>query len=350
MKFQPEPQVMLAAFFSGLAEPVLGPAPERMIFYSIAPPRLRVSVPSCVQSLGLVVFLAAVAASNAATGPEGTRLHFDFKRGHIILPAQVDGSNSVWFMLDTGFSITVVDPRLAELLKLRRMGQTTIVGIAGEERADLFAGPAFDFAGARYAPRRVAALPSDNHKRSRRLEGILGAGFLRRFVVEIDPHAQTITLHEPKDYHYTGPGEVVPLKLRNSTPVVEAAINLPGRPPVRGQFEIDTGCDGGLCLGHDFVEANGLQEAGGPTQGGSRSGIGGDAQINVGSVPQLQLGRLTVDKPEANFFQQGSPVEGGYAGHIGMGVLRQFRIIFDYSREQLMLEPPSASGEKKKSG
>lgn len=256
-----------------------------------------------------------------------------------MVPARVNETNMVWLMLDTGFSINMIDPRVADVLKLRRLGKTTIAGIAGEERADLFEGPAFDFAGASYTPRRVASLPSERNKRSRRLEGILGAGFFRRFVVQIDSRARMIQLHEPKDYQYAGPGEILPLQLVNSTPVIEAAINIPGRPTIYGKFEIDTGCDGGLCLGHDFVEAHQLIEASGKVQGGGRSGVGGDAQTKVGSVPQLKLGRLTVEKPEANFFLQGSPVEPGHAGHIGMEVLRRFTIIFDYSRERLILEP-----------
>ena len=69
--------------------------------------------------------------------------------------------------------------------------------------------------------------------------------------------------------------------------------------------------------------------------------MGGDAQTKVGSVPELQLGKLTVQKPEANFFLSGSPVERRLAGHIGIEVLRQFKIIFDYSRQRLVLEPYS---------
>ena len=256
----------------------------------------------------------------------------------MIVPARVNGSNSVWLMLDTGFSISTIDPRLAEALKLRRIGHTTIAGIAGEEQADVFEGVVFDFAGASYLPRRVAALPSEKKKRSRRMEGILGAGFFRRFVVEIDPKAKVIRLHNPKDYKYSGPGEILRFQFRNSTPVIDAIINIPGRPSIRGRFEIDTGCDGGLCLGHDFVESNKLLPAAGRVQGGGRAGVGGDAETKVGSVPELQLGRLTVKKPEANFFLQGSPVEGNLAGHIGIGVLRQFRMVFDYSRQQLILE------------
>ena len=266
-------------------------------------------------------------------------LPLELKRGHFVVQAQMNGTNPIWLMLDTGFSITIIDPKMAENLNLHRTGKTTIAGIAGEEQADVFEGATFDFAGAAYAPRRVAALSSERKRRARRMEGIAGAGFFRRFVVEVDARGKTIKLHNPKDYQYSGKGEILPINLRNTTPVIDAAINIAGRPPVRGRFEIDTGCDGGLCLGHDFVEQNHLLEASGKLSGGERSGVGGDAQTKVGSVPQLQLGRLTVDKPETNFFQQGSPVERRLAGHIGVEVMRQFRVIFDYSRQRIILEP-----------
>ena len=32
----------------------------------------------------------------------------------------------------------------------------------------------------------------------------------------------------------------------------------------------------------------------------------------------------------------------GLAGHIGMGILRHYRITFDYSRRQMILEPYAA--------
>src|ERR1043166_5567582 len=311
---------------------------------------LTVKTKACVvlKALGILSFsalLSGAAETNApAPGePQSATLPLEFNRGHFKVQALANGWNSVLLMLDTGFSISMIDPRLADLLKLRPAGKTTINGIAGQEQADVFEGLTLDFAGLPYTPLRVVVLPSDRKKRGRRLEGILGAGFFRRFIVEIDPQRKTVLLRAPKDYQYSGHGEVLAINLRSSTPVVEASIIIPGREPVRGSFEIDTGCDGGLCLGHDFVEKNNLLQAAGRVQDGERTGVGGDAETKVGSVPQVKLGRLTVDKPEANFFLKGSPVDRHLAGHIGIEVLRQFKIIFDYSRRQMILEPYSST-------
>src|SRR2546421_3611677 len=105
--------------------------------------------------LALAVAFGWATNSNGSPTNGPSQLPLELKRGRLVIPARVNGSNSIWLMLDTGFSITTIDPRLAEGLKLKRIGKTTIAGIAGQEQADVFEGVVFDFAGASYLPRRV---------------------------------------------------------------------------------------------------------------------------------------------------------------------------------------------------
>ena len=263
---------------------------------------------------------------------------FEIRRGHIMVPARVNRSASLSLLLDTGYSMTMLDSDHAAAFSLRRVGRITIVGIAGEEPANVFEGPSFDFSGATWQPRRVASFPADRETRSRRRDGILGSGFFKRFVVEIDSQHKTLTLHEPDTYQYSGSGEIIPLTFRSSTPIVDASIRLPNRPAVKAQFEIDTGCDGCLCVGRPFLEANQLI----PTNSlshGQRFGVGGGTRTQSGRFPQLQLGQLTIDRPTADFFLEGSPVDDPLAGHIGLELLRDFKVVFDYARRRMILEP-----------
>src|SRR5262249_52603852 len=152
------------------------------------------------------------------------------------------------------------------------------------------------FAGATWKPRRVAAFPADERRPGFQRRGVLGAGFFRRFVVEMDPHSKTLRLHEPKGYNYAGSGEVLPLKFKDSTPIVEATVQLPNRAPIRAQFEIDTGCDGCLCLGSDFVSTHQLTALASEPDSGRR-GIGGGTRTRTGRLPQLELGQLKIPQP-----------------------------------------------------
>ncbi len=264
-------------------------------------------------------------------------------RDRIMVPVQLNGSNDLFFLLDTGFSVTMVHPELPEPLKLRRVGEITVIGIAGEEKAPTYEGALLNLGGVEYRPRRVAALGSDGNRRRRR-DGILGAGLFRQFVVEIDFARQRLVLYSPTNFNYAGCGEIIPLKFRRGSaiPMVEASINQTNGTALHGEFEIDTGCDSGVCLGHEFISTHKLlhdQE----TQSGGKIGVGGGARTRSGHLPQLQIGATRIDKPQTDFFLEGSPVDPGLAGHIGIGALHRFKVIFDYSRRQMVLE---AAAEK----
>jgi len=291
---------------------------------------------------GLSLCLVSMRAADTPTDSprSSVRLPFEFQHGSVIVRARVNATNAEFsFKLDTGFGVTTVHPDWVETLQLKRAGSLTIIGIAGKEQAGSFTGARFDFGGATYSPRRVAVIPSDAEKRHRNRDGILGASFFRRFVVELDPTSHRMTLHEPGEFQYTGKGEIIPLAFPKDTPVVEAAIHFPNRPPVTARYEIDSGCDGALCLGHDFVEANRLDETANSAANDARQGVGGSVNTRPAQLHQFQLGKVTLDNLPANLFLEGSPVDDGLAGHIGMGVLRRFKVILDYSRKQMILEP-----------
>jgi len=267
--------------------------------------------------------------SNSVTIP------IELRRGHVMVPVKSGGTNFS-FLLDTGYGMTMFRADHAAGLGLQRRGSMTIVGIAGEAPADVFEGPTFEVGGKSWKPRRVAALAT-SEGRSRRRDGILGSAFFRSFVVEIDPKAKTLTLHEPAQFQYSGTGEVVPLRFerQGSTPIVSTLVVLTNGTEVKTDFEIDTGCTGGLCIGKHFVEAHELVPVGRESE---RRGVGGGARTRSGHIPGLRLGKVTIDKPSADFFLEGSPADPPLAGHIGADVLNEFRVIFDYSRKQMILE------------
>jgi len=91
---------------------------------------------------------------------------------------------------------------------------------------------------------------------------------------------------------------------------------------------------------YGVVEANHLLDES-ETRGGGKFGVGGGAKTRSGHLPQLRLGSAKIDQPDTDFFLEGSPVDRGLAGHIGIGVLNHFKVIFDYSRRQMILETPT---------
>jgi hypothetical protein len=283
--------------------------------------------------VALLLCLAPVAAEEA-----GVAIAARFDRGgRVIVPAKLNHAGPFSFLLDTACTIPTIHPEMVDELKLEQRGFVRIHGIAGVERAPTYPNVAFDLNGASYTPRRVAAIPSEREQSRRRRDGVIGSSFFERFVVVIDGPAKSVRLHSSTNFAYSGKGEIVPFAFRAEIPVVKGTILFPGSDLGEAQFELDSGCDSGLCLGSHYVKQHKLIEK---TEGRAdeKFGVGGSTGTHNGSVPGLRLGALTIEKPQADFFLEGSPVDEPLAGHIGMGVFQRFRVIFDYARRRLIIE------------
>jgi len=264
-------------------------------------------------------------------------LPLELNRSRVILKATIHDSAPLRFLLDTACTIPTLHPDLVDELKLEASGRVRMHGIAGIERAPTYQGVAFDLGGATYAPRRVASIPSEREQARRRRDGVLDSGFLRRFTVEIDPRARRLRLHAPDKFTPPVGAQAIPFRFREEIPVIQASLVLADR-SVGGEFEIDTGCDSGLCLGAKFVLEHKLAESS-ARRASEKFGIGGSVATHSATIPLLKLGAAEIREVQADFFQEGSPVDEPLAGHVGMPAFANRAIIFDYARERIFLAP-----------
>jgi hypothetical protein len=181
------------------------------------------------------------------------------------------------------------------------------------------------------------------------IDGMLGYDFISRFVMEIDYAAKTISLYETKSYRYSGSGDIIPLIMLEDdsggkVPLVRATIAEPGRDPIEGKFIADTGVRGDLSYNIPFAEKNMMFQSTKTIQ----VFFGGGAMVKegrwlLGRVQSLLLGRFEIDNPMAALPQdtntKGVLASPEFDGVIGAEVLRRFKVIFEYSRERMILEP-----------
>lgn len=267
---------------------------------------------------------------------EPVTIPLKFSHGRMIVSAKINELGPLTFLLDSACTIPTLHPKLMDQLKIEPSGHVLINGIAGEERAPTYRGVVIDFGPLAYSPRRVASVPSEREEKKRR-DGVLDSGFFRRYVVELLADKHELRLHSPTNFNYTGTGEIIPFRFRQEIPVVEAEMVLPDKSVVNGDFEVDTGCDSGLCIGESFVRKHKLVEQIGE-HSSEKFGIGGSVETRNASVPAFRMGSFEVTKVQTDLFLNGSPVDDPLAGHIGMGVLGRSKVIFDYARKRLILE------------
>jgi hypothetical protein len=283
-----------------------------------------------VIALGVSVCVGKAEESFLATVP------VKLQHNRILLQAKVNDSGPHTFLLDTAATIPTIHPSLMDELKLEPSGRVRINGIAGDERAPTYRNVTFQLGDATYKPRRVASIPSERDH-SRRRDGVIGSGFFETFVVEIRPKEKIVKLHSPARFNYEGKGEVVAFRLREEIPVVDGTIELMDGSTLKGEFEVDTGCDSGICLGEHFVKEHSLLEklSG---KASEKFGVGGSVDTADVKIPRFRMGEKEFTDAQSDLFLNGSPVDKPLAGHIGMGVLGRTVVILDYSRKRIILE------------
>lgn len=259
----------------------------------------------------------------------------------IFLPVRVNGSKPLSFGLDTGAYLSVINTPVAEQLGLKIGGRAVGFGAGGQVPSLQLSDVNLDINGATLQDLDLSAmaLGSIENSLGRPMDGILGAEFFKRYVVELDYEKNEMTLYEPADFVYSGSGESLPLTFYHNHPYVRARVSLPGIKPVEGEFVIDAGSNFPVILLPSFIERNNLRESLPPTITTFGRGVGGEVRMPIGRSNSLELGRLKLERLVTAFPSNGWFGEQGKAGNIGSAVLRRFRVIFDYPRARMILEP-----------
>jgi hypothetical protein len=280
---------------------------------------------------------------------ESQGIPFQLDVNHIFVQGMVNGSGPLWISLDTGASGSLIAINRALSLGLNFQGQMHTQGAGGVVESALVTGVSLKLPGVYLSNLAMAAVSLDglDARSGRHIDVILGSEFFNRYVVEIDYAARLIRTYEPRSYQYRGAGEVVPLTFHENHPYIRASLEASGEKPFMDEFVIDMGSGFSVLLPRGFIdkhrELQAIQEA----VKTEVTSIGGPVPVSVGRLTRLRIGRLSVQSPVTVFARtsRGIFAVDGKAGNLGNEILRRFKVTFDYSRRQMILEPTSALDE-----
>lgn len=269
------------------------------------------------------------AAPSEPVAPIAT-LPFTFEAGQVFLPVAINGAPPETFVLDSGASGFVVDTDVARKHSLELAGGREGTGagkgtyhIAYATHVAFRLGDSITVTPDSCYVIDLSGLPATL---GRHVAGIIGYDFFARYVVDVDHDAQILRVYDKGSYRYTGDGSVLPLTFHKKVPYVTAAIKVNGRRPSVGEFLVDSGS--GDAVDHDII----AQSRGKKLDVVGGVGLGQEYRVTLGRVESFRLGKYEIVDAVG--------VAGGKA-MIGNQVLGRFRVIFDYSRAQMALEPNS---------
>jgi len=305
-------------------------------------------------ALALVIALAVPGPSTResafvlqpSTGAPVT-ITFELVTRHVIVHAKVNNSRPLWFVLDTGANAAIVTMATATELGLTLEGNVQGRGAGpGTQAGRRVKNATWSLVGLEKISQPVSLalpmtlLPSGlGHD----VDGIIGGEFIKQFVLALDYQARTITFHDRKTFRYNGNGQTLPLDFTaDGHPVLKAAVTPLGGAPIEHRFMLDIGSGLALALHSPFVaEHNLLREQSGTIRAIGMAGAGGVSVGRLGRVGTVQIGTFTIANPITLLSEDkaGAFANASLAGNIGAQIASRFRMIFDYGRRSIILEP-----------
>ena len=268
--------------------------------------------------------------------PQGELVVRPCRGGRMLVRASVDDAAEGWFLLDSGAGHGVIDAELADALDWPVVGELALVGAAGASKATWRLGGEVALGPMRRRGSRWAAFDLQPLARALDLsiDGILGHDLLARAVVGLDFAAGRAWVADPRVWP-GAEGEPLPVAFDGTAACVRAA----WEPDGEGWFRLDTGSDDTLAF-H------------GPAAAQARRGVGRVFPVTVhglggavhgwrGRLPAFEIAGQRVERLPVTFLEEagGAFERPSVAGNLGVGVLRRFRVTFDFPRGRVWLDP-----------
>ncbi len=258
---------------------------------------------------------------------------------YIYMPCAVGGVETE-LLLDSGAGITVLDKAFADQIGIKGQGEITARGTSGTQSASLASGVNITVGELELTNLTVAIIDlSDLLKRfGRSMPVILGKELFNSTVVDIDYPQRRIRLHDAATFAYEETGHSLEMHpTHDGMRLVELSVE--GRPPAL--FQVDTGSGACVDIFDAYTREQGLLSGRSRVSTAYGGGVGGLVESKLVALDSLDFAGYSIKGVPARF---APPGDGGfgtaeYAGNLGAGVFTRFRVIFDFTRNRLHVEP-----------
>ncbi len=280
------------------------------------------------------------------------KFDFDLHANLIVLKAQLDGSDTLNFILDTGVSSTIVtDPKKALSHGVKYVRRVKVAG-AGEGEAlmaNVSVGHTIRIGDVVAGQQSLIVLDEDVLQLSEFLgvpiHGIFGHDLFSNFVVTIDFENKKLTISEPKKFKYKkSMGTQYPIVLTQSKPYTDAiAIVSNDQKVIPMRLVIDTGAGHALLLNAGEREPIRLPDR--VMRANLGRGLNGEINGSIGRVDKIRMGSLEMKNilasfPDSlSFSMKFTPDDTKRQGSIGCELLRRFTVTLNYREGYMILKP-----------
>ena len=296
----------------------------------------------------LIFCWSAANAQDFDLPPNRKHITIPFKlvRNMIVIKLNINNKGPFNFVLDTGVGLMIItEPDLVDSINLQSKRIIKIAGLGEGEDAEAYITSALDvqIPGLVSHDVNAAILKKDHFNLSNfagiPIDGLLGYEFFDNLAVGINFSDSTITVCRPADLHPFRKGNKIPITIEDRKPYLHALVTYPNGDIKDDKLVVDIGA------GHPISIENMIKISGLPKNYvAANLGIGLNGPIDgyISRINEIQLGKFKVKNVLASFpddTKNQAKIIVPRDGNLGIGMLKKFKVIFDYPDNVLYLKP-----------
>lgn len=234
-------------------------------------------------------------------------------------------------VLDSAAESSFVDDEFADRIGASGGQPVTARGSGGAAEARLVPDVTVEAAGLKLAPTAIGVTDLDGvgaRLFGHRLDAIVGRELFDAARIAIDIEGRSLRVL-PRNAAPAGRK----LRLAGHHGVETVPVSIEGGPPVRAEFDLGNGSD--VLLGQDYASRRGLLDPARIVGTDSGGGVGGATTRPVVILSSLTIAGVTFRNVRAAISNQPNAADA----NIGVKLLRHFRIVSDFSRNAVWLQP-----------
>ncbi len=263
----------------------------------------------------------------------------------IVVDVLFEGVIPLKFIVDTGVSNTVlIDKLYSDILDIVPDRKISLIGAAGGKEVEAYivnsVGVQLEGIAGENIP--LLVLKEDYLKLQEtigiKIHGILGYDLFRNFIVKVNYATEMLTFYDPlkfnRNLNWFNQMEMV---IESSKPYIEIPVTMSDSTSILAKLLIDTGASHSFML-HTNSEKN-IKIPDKSLRDDLGAGIAGNIEGYVGRIKNVKVGDYVLEDVISTFPDKGTyndVIEAtGRQGTIGGGVLKRFKLFFDYGNEKL---------------
>ncbi len=281
-------------------------------------------------------------------GRRTVRVPFKVIRNLIIIQVKINDKGPFNFILDTGVGLMLItDPKMVDSISLQSKRTIKMQGLGEGAAFEAYITPPLkiDIPGLISYDVAAAILKTDHFNLSNfvgiPIQGLLGYEFFNNLAVKLNFTDSTLTVYRPKDVRKFRKGTKLPISIEGHKPYVEAVVKLPNGTVQNSKLVIDLGA------GHPISLENMIKKQGLPQKFITANlgvGLAGPISGFLSRIDEVDIGKYRLknvitsfpnDYDEETLKVLSIPRDG----NLGIGILKKFMVVLDYSDNALYLKP-----------